>query len=53
MTCVPSNRFDPGQCNGGCSVCGAIVGAEPGQPAAMHQRAGSLETCPGSGMPAV
>ena len=49
----PGHRFDPSLCEGYCPVCGAGVGAEPGQPTAMHQRAGTLETCPGSGSPAV
>ncbi len=49
-----TKRFDPGMCEGNCPVCGAGVGAEPGQPTAMHQRAGTgTETCPGSGAPAV
>ncbi|CUW29729.1 MULTISPECIES: hypothetical protein [Streptomyces] len=45
------HRFDPGQCTAACSVCGAWVGAERGQPAAHHQKPGSRETCPGSGAP--
>jgi hypothetical protein len=45
-------RFDPALCRGYCPVCGAGVGAEPGRPVAMHQRAGTRETCPGSGAPA-
>ncbi|MGW7366205.1 hypothetical protein ACWGI8_22895 [Streptomyces sp. NPDC054841] len=47
------HRFDPGLCEGYCPVCGAGVGAELGQPVAAHQRAGSLEMCPGAGAPAV
>lgn len=46
-------RFDPGLVEGNCPVCGAGVGAEKGQPVAMHQRAGTRETCPGSGSPAL
>lgn len=55
MECVhhrPGARFDPSATEGSCPVCGAGVGAEKGQPVAMHQRQGSLETCPGSGQPA-
>ncbi|MET8824811.1 hypothetical protein ABZX40_18075 [Streptomyces sp. NPDC004610] len=48
----PGGRFDPGRCAGACSVCGSGVGAEPGRPAAHHQKPGSRETCPGSGQPA-
>jgi len=48
----PGARFDPGQCAGNCPVCGATVGAPPGQPVAQHQRSGSLEMCPGSGQSA-
>ncbi|MFE2044300.1 hypothetical protein ACFXAZ_25925 [Streptomyces sp. NPDC059477] len=47
----PGARFDPGRCSAACSVCGAWVGAEPGQPAAHHQAQGSQETCLGSGQP--
>ncbi|MFJ3814697.1 hypothetical protein [Streptomyces sp. NPDC090056] len=47
-------RFDPGTCEGNCSVRGQGVGAPAGQPAAMHQRGGTgTGTCPGSGRPAV
>ncbi len=55
MECVhnrPGARFDPGATEGSCPVCGAVVGAAPGEPVASHQRQGSLETCPGVGMPA-
>ncbi|MFF3848069.1 hypothetical protein [Streptomyces sp. NPDC002328] len=48
----PGGRFDPSMTEGSCPVCGAGVGAAPGEPVAMHQRQGSLETCPGSGQPA-
>ncbi|AZK95298.1 hypothetical protein B7R87_16630 [Streptomyces tsukubensis] len=46
-------RFEPGTCEGNCPVCGAIVGAPPGSPTTSHQAAGSRDTCPGSGSPAV
>ncbi|MFD7134363.1 hypothetical protein [Streptomyces sp. NPDC059894] len=49
----PGARFDPGMAEGNCPVCGATVGAAPGQPVAQHQRQGSLEMCPGAGAPAV
>ncbi|MEV6614280.1 hypothetical protein AB0N31_10730 [Streptomyces sp. NPDC051051] len=52
MHARPGGRFDPGMTEGSCPVCGAGVGAAPGEPVAMHQRQGSLETCPGSGQPA-
>ncbi len=48
------HRLDPALCPGGCPVCGATVGAPPGQPVAAHQRAGTgTEMCPGTGAPAV
>lgn len=48
------HRFDPGQVEGSCPVCGQGVGSETGQPTTIHQRGGSgTETCPGSGQPAL
>lgn len=51
---APGHRFDPGLCEGGCPVCGCIVGSAPGTPTTMHQAGGTgTEMCPGSGQPAV
>lgn len=48
----PGARFDPALTEGACPVCGSTVGAEKGQPVALHQKPGSRETCSGSGAPA-
>lgn len=47
------HRFDPGMTAACCPVCGAITGAEAGQPTPGHQPVGSRDMCPGSGQPAV
>jgi hypothetical protein len=55
MACAhnhPGARFDPGLTEGNCPVCGATVGAAPGETVAQHQRQGSLEMCSGSGQTA-
>ncbi|MGW0933259.1 hypothetical protein [Streptomyces sp. NPDC002644] len=49
----PGERRDPARVDGNCPVCGAGVGSQTGEPTTIHQAAGSRETCPGSGAPAL